>query len=371
MKDPRLARLARVLVHYSTKVAPNDFVLVSGDEVTLPFLTEVVREATQAGGHVETLINSQEVGEMRLRHATDEQLLEASFIMESVIGKADVWISSWGSRNTRINSSIPAERLKLSSRGAASWRRVYSERMGNGQLRWCGTQFPTHADAQEASMSLNEYEDFVFGAGLLNADDPIREWQRISAEQSRWVDFLDGKKELHILAKDTDLRVAVAGRKWINCDGSMNFPDGEVFTSPVDDAIDGFITFSFPGIYAGKEIEGIRLQISAGRVVNATASKGEDLLHALLATDDGASRFGEVAVGTNYNIAKFTRNMLFDEKIGGTVHMAIGDSMGEAGGINKSAIHWDMLCDMRTGGTISADGQVFYRDGRFLPEVLK
>lgn len=370
MKDPRLARLASVLVHHSTHVKKGDFVFVSGEEVAVPLLIEVAREATRAGGHVECLLTSREIGEAVLRHATDEQLLEPSFIMESIIGKADVWISCWGTRNTRINSSIPAERLKLSSQGAASWRRVYSQRTADGSLRWCGTQFPTHADAQEASMSLAEYEDFVFKAGHLDADDPIREWQRISAEQARWVRFLNGKKQLHILAEGTDIRVCVAGRRWVNCDGTMNFPDGEVFTSPVDDAVEGHITFSFPGIFAGKEVEGIRLEVSAGRVVRATADKGEDLLRALLATDDGACRFGEVAIGTNYDITTFTRNMLFDEKIGGTVHFAIGDSMGEAGGINKSAIHWDMLCDMRSGGTISADGEVFYRDGRFLAEVL-
>ena len=370
MKDPRLLQLARVLVHYSTRVKNGDFVLVSGDQVTIPLLCEVAREAIEAGGHVETLINSQEIGETRLKHSTEEQLKESSFIMETVIARADVWISSWGSLNTRINSNVPSERIKLAAQGNTAWRRVYSDRMASGSLRWCGTQFPTHADAQEASMSLADYEDFVFGAGLLDADDPIAEWRRVSEEQARWVDFLNTKRELHIVSRGTDLRVGIGGRRWINCNGSLNFPDGEVFTSPVDDAIDGHITFSFPGIYAGKEIEGIRLEVAAGRVEKATATKGEDLLRSLLATDAGASRFGEVAIGTNYNITKFTRNMLFDEKIGGTVHLAVGDSMGEAGGINKSAIHWDMLCDMRDGGTVTADGQVFYRDGRFLHEVL-
>ncbi len=370
MKDPRLTKLAQLLVHYSTRVKKGDFVLVSGDEIALPLLKEVVREALIAGGHVETLITSQEISEIKLRHATEDQLLEPHFIMESVIAKADVWIFSWGSRNTRINSSIPGERLKLSSRGAASWRRIYSARMASGQLRWCGTQFPTHADAQEASMSLTEYEDFVFGAGLLDALDPLAEWRRISEEQQRWVDYLDRVSDLHIVSRDTDLRLSVAGRKWINCDGAVNFPDGEIFTSPLEDSVEGHIAFSFPGIFAGKEIEDIRLEVRAGRVVDARASKGEDLLHALLQTDEGASRFGEVAIGTNYRITRFTRNMLFDEKIGGTVHLAIGDSIGESGGLNTSAIHWDMLCDMRTGGTILADGRVIYRDGRLLPEVL-
>lgn len=370
MKDPRLSALAKVLVHYSTRVSPGDFVLLSGEDVTIPLMVELAREALEAGGHVETIISAEALREVKLRYAPEEELLAGSFIMESVVPKADVWISLWGTRNTRGSSNIPAERIKLSARGQAPWRAVFSQRIAEGTLRWCGTQFPTYADAQEASMSLTEYEDFVFRAGLLHTEDPLREWQRIHEEQERWVEFLGSKQQLHIQGPGTDLWVGIQGRRWINCSGKNNFPDGEIFTSPVEDAVDGHITFSFPGIYAGKEVEGIRLQVRAGRVVEASAAKGEDLLLALLDTDEGARRFGEVAIGTNYMITKFTRNMLFDEKIGGTVHLAIGDSLGETGGKNKSAIHWDMLCDMRSGGTITADGVLFYRDGKLIPEVL-
>jgi aminopeptidase len=234
----------------------------------------------------------------------------------------------------------------------------------------CGTQFPTQADAQEASMSLSEYEDFVYGSGLIDRDDPVAEWQRISREQERWVRYLDSKKRIRIVSEGTDITVNVEGHKWVNCDGRVNFPDGEIFTAPVETDIEGVITFSFPGIYSGKEIEGIRLEVSGGKVTGASAKKGEDLLKALLATDEGASRFGEVAIGTNYGIQRFTRNMLFDEKIGGTVHMAVGDAPKEAGGVNSSSVHWDMLCDMRTGGKIYADGELFYENGRFKDELL-
>ncbi len=371
MKDVRLSKLAKLLVNYSARVKKGDFVFVMCDEAATPWMCEVVKEAILAGAHVETLLNSGEVGEIRLRYGSEEQLKESNFLMENMLAKADVWLTAWATRNTKANSSIPAERIKWSSQGAASWRKFYSERMGNGSLRWCGTQFPTHADAQEASMSLSEYEDFVYGAGLLDSEDPVAEWKRISLEQEKWVRYLDKKEELHILSEETDLKVSIKGRKWQNCDGRENFPDGEIFTSPVEDAIDGYITFSFPGIYSGKEIEGIRLEVRDGKVVKATAKKGEDLLKSLLETDEGACRFGEVAIGTNYGIQKFTRNMLFDEKIGGTVHLAIGDSMPEAGGKNSSTIHWDMLCDMRNGGKIYADGELFYENGRFLEEVLQ
>jgi len=371
VSDNRLKKLANLLVNYSTEVKPGEFVFVVSDEVASPWMAEVVKEAILAGAHVETLINSQAVNEMKLKYSTEEQLLGSNFIMENTLKRADVWLTAWGTRNTKANSNIDSKRIQLSSKGATSWRKVYSDKMGDGSLRWCGTQFPTHADAQEASMSLSDYEEFVYGAGLLDKDDPAAEWKKISLEQERWVKYLDTKKELHIISVGTDMNVQIANRKWINCDGKVNFPDGEIFTCPIDNGVNGHITFSFPGIYSGKEIEGIKLEVEDGKVVKATADKGEELLHALLATDEGSSRFGEVAIGTNYGINKFTKNMLFDEKIGGTIHMAIGDSMAEAGGINKSVIHWDMLCDMRDGGKIYADGELFYENGKFIKEILE
>lgn len=371
MADQRLNKLAKLLVNYSTEVKPGDFVFVMGDEVATPWAIEVVKEAIKAGGHVETLLNSSEINEVKLKYASQEQLQEENFILKSTLEKSDVWLTAWGNRNTKVNSNIPVEKLQHSAKGAASWRKIYSEKMGNGTLRWCGTQFPTYADAQEASMSLSDYEDFVYEAGLLDKEDPVAEWKNISKEQERWVRYLDTKKELHIISEGTDIKVNIEKRKWINCDGKENFPDGEIFTSPVEDGVNGYITFSFPGIYMGKEIEGIRLEIENGKVIRSEAKKGEELLKAILNTDEGASTFGEVAIGTNYGIKKFTKNMLFDEKIGGTIHMAIGDSMPEAGGKNRSSIHWDMLCDMRNGGKIYADGEVFYENGNFINEILE
>jgi len=370
MSDIRLNKLAKLLVNYSTKVKKGDFVFVSSDEVATPWMVEVVKEAIKAGAHVETLLNSQDIAEVKLKYSNDDQLKEEHVLMKTMLENANVWLSAWGGRNTKVNSNVESKKLQLFLKGASSWRKVYSEKMGKGTLRWCGTQYPTYSDAQEAAMSFSDYEDFVYGAGLLDAEDPVAEWKKISAQQERWVKYLDTKKELHILSEGTDLKVKVDGRKWINCDGRVNFPDGEIFTSPVENSIDGYITFSFPGIYSSKEIEGIKLEIENGKVIKATAQKGEDLLIALLATDEGSSFFGEVAIGTNYGIKKFTRNMLFDEKIGGTIHMAIGDSMPEAGGVNRSTLHWDMLCDMRKGGKIFADGELFYENGEFISDIL-
>lgn len=371
MADMRLNKLAKLLVNYSTEVKPGDFVLVQCEDVATPWMAEVVKEATKAGAHVEVLVDSQEAKYIKLKYSSKEQLEQESYIQKCALEKADVWLTAWGTQNTKANSNIPSEKIRYSSKGAASWRKIYSERCGNGTLRWCGTQFPTNADAQEASMNLYEYEDFVYGAGLLNYDDPVEEWKKISREQERWVKYLDAKKELHIISDGTDIKVNIENRKWINCDGKANFPDGEIFTSPVENGINGVINFSFPGIYAGKEIEGIVLKVEQGKVSEATAKKGEELLKELINTDEGASFFGEVAIGTNYGIKQFTKNMLFDEKIGGTIHMALGDSMPEAGGKNKSTIHWDMLCDMRNGGKIYADGELFYENGKFKEDILQ
>lgn len=371
MADERLNKLAKLLVNYSVNVKKGDKVFVSCNEVAAPWLTAVVKEAAKAGGVIDYQLTCQNAQNAILKYSDEEQLKTPAIMYESVLKEADVWLSAWGARNTKINANIPSEKLKASMQGAKSWRKYYSERMGDGSLRWCGTQFPTESDAQEANMSLEEYEDFVYGAGLIDKDDPVAEWKKISAKQDRWVEYLNAKSEIHVVSEKTDITASVKGRKWINCDGKVNFPDGEIFTTPIEDSVNGHIRFSFPGIYAGKEIEGIELTVKNGRVVEAKAEKGQELLDALLETDEGVRTFGELAIGTNYGIKKFTKNMLFDEKIGGTVHMALGDSFPEAGGKNKSSVHWDMLCDMRNGGRIYADGELFYKDGRFIDEVLK
>lgn len=371
MKDLRLIKLADLLVNYSTKVKKGDFVFIECNTVAEPFMVEVAKAAIKAGAHVETLLDSEGVSNVKLKYSTEEQLKQENFIMKNVLDKADVWITAWANKNTKNNCNISPDKIKYSLKGEESWRKIYSERTGNGSLRWVGTQYPTDADAQEASMNLDEYEDFVYGAGLLDKEDPIKEWKRISKEQEVWVKYLNTKKVLHFISEGTDITVDVEGRKWINCDGRENFPDGEIFTSPVENGINGHITFSFPGIYMGKDIEGIRLEVKDGKVIKAEADKGQELLNSLINIDDGACHFGEVAIGTNYGIKKFTRNMLFDEKIGGTIHMALGDSMPEAGGKNKSIIHWDMLCDMRKNGKIYADGELFYENGKFINSVIQ
>ena len=272
MKDERLEKLADVLVNYSTKVKKGDRVAISAEDAALPFIKAVARAAVKAGALVEYYIDVPDVDAELLKNGTEEQYAREN-IRFGACAKSDVWISAWGSENTKTMQSIEAERLKQKRLANKDNRKIYSERMGTGELRWCGTQFPTNGDAQNAGMSLEEYEDFVYTAGYLYEEDPVAKWQEMAAWQEKWASYLDGKKELHILSKDTDIFVNVAGRKWINCCGDANFPDGEIFTSPVEDGINGYITFSYPAIMNGNEFYEVRLTVEKGRMFPAKMKK--------------------------------------------------------------------------------------------------
>lgn len=371
MKDIRLQKLAHLLVNYSLEVKEGEYVLLHGSTITEPLLRELYREVLKAGAHPEIITIVNGVHEILLKEGSEKQIQFVSPLNRLMAEKFDALIFLWGGYNTKSLSNVDPARIALRSRSMRELAEIRNAREEKGEYRWCGTQFPTYSDAQEANMSLDEYEEFVFKSGYIDSDDPIGEWKRISGYQQRIVEYLNGKKEIRIVSKDTDIRMKVEGRKWINCDGKVNFPDGEIFTSPVEDTVEGYIRFGFPGIFQGNEIEDIRLEFREGRVVKASAVKGEKLLLALLDTDEGARMVGEIAIGTNNKITEFTRNMLFDEKIGGTVHAALGFSPPGTGGKNKSGIHWDMLCDMKEGGRIFADGELFYENGKFVEEVIK
>lgn len=372
MKDSRLEKLADVLVNYATNVKKGDHVAISAEDCAIPFIKAVARAAVKKGALVEYYVDVPDVDAELLKNGTSEQYARPNQRF-GACASADVWISAWGSENTKTMQSIPAEHLKERRLANKENRKLYTERMGSGALRWCGTQFPTNAEAQMAGMSLEEYEDFVYSAGFLYEDDPVAKWKEMADEQQKWVQYLNGKKELHIISVDTDITVNITGRKWINCCGQENFPDGEIFTSPVEDGVNGYITFSYPSIINGHEFEKVCLHVKDGRIEEAScADKDKEAnLLSYIDTDAGSRYFGEVAIGTNYGIQKHTKNILFDEKIGGSMHMAIGEAFQEAGGKNTSAIHWDMINDMTKEGKIYADGELFYEKGKFLPDVLK
>jgi len=364
--DNRIKKHAEVLIKYSLDIKKGEKIIIVGDVVTLPLIKESFRLAVELGALPQVIINSEELKEILLKGGSDKQIKYVPDSVKKAFETVDVVLSFFGGTNTRMFSNVAPEKLKLSAQGSSEITKIFFERVAKKELKWCGTMFPNQANAQEANMSISEYEDFVYEAGYLDSKDPIAEWKGIEKKQEYICKTLNGKKHLRIVSRDTDLKMSIEDRKWVNCCGRVNFPDGEVFTGPVEDSVEGYVRFSFPGIYGGREIEDIQLTFERGKVIKAAAAKGQDLLEQLLETDKGARYVGEIAVGTNYNIEKFTRHMLFDEKIGGTVHLAIGRSIPESLGKNQSAIHWDMLCDMKKGGEIYADGELVYEDGKFL-----
>jgi aminopeptidase len=369
MRDPRLENLSDVLVNYSVGVRDGQLVRISGPPVAAPLIVEIFRKVLAAGGHPFVRMSPEDTGEIFLKHASDAQLRFVNPIALYEYEKIDCSIGIWGEENTRAMSNIEPKKMGISSAARKPLMDLFMNRAASGSLKWTGTQFPCNAAAQDAEMSLSEYEDFVFFAGLLDRPDPVAAWKQISQRQQRLVDHLNGKREYHVVAANgTDVRMSVAGMTWINCDGHENIPDGEVFTGPVVDSVEGVIHFSFPAVHHGRECDGVRLTFKNGRVIDAHADKGEDFLIGMLDMDGGSRFLGECAIGTNYNIARYTKNTLFDEKIGGTVHFALGAGYPETGNKNESGLHWDMVVDLRKGGLIEIDGETISRDGKFTAE---
>lgn len=369
MRDPRLEKLAAVLVNYSVGVRKDQVVRLSGPPVAEPLMVELYRKVVEAGGHPLIRMAPDETTEIFLKTASHDQLVWMNPITKFEYETIDCSIGIWGEENTRALTNCDPKKIAVNEAARRPLMDIFMKRAAVGKLRWVGTQYPTQASAQDAEMSLSEYEDFVFGAGLLNETDPVAAWKRKSQRQQRLIDFLSGKREFRVVAANgTDLRMSVAGMRWINCDGHENFPDGEVFTGPVIDSVQGTVNFSFPAIYHGREVLGVKLKFKDGKVIDASADKGEDFLFEMLDMDAGSRFLGECAMGTNYQIRRFTGNTLFDEKIGGTVHFALGAGYPESGNANQSGLHWDMVVDLREGGFIAVDGEKINVDGKFTRE---
>ena len=366
MADQRTAKLAELVVDYSVAVRKGDRVAISSSTLAEPLLKEIYARVLQAGGHPYMVVGLPELEEIFFRHASDEQLKHVPKPIEMIMETYDVRISIIAESNTRALSSVEPAKTVMVQQARTQLTQTFLRRSAAGELRWVVAPYPTRALAQDADMGLLEYEDFVYGACMPDISDPIGYWRNFSKRQQAVVDWLKGKKQIRIVGPETDLRLSVDGRVFINCDGRFNMPDGEIFTGPVEDSVEGHVFFSYPAIYNGREVTGVRLQFEHGRVVRATADKNEEFLNRTLDTDAGSRSVGEFAFGTNEGITRFTREILFDEKIGGSFHMALGAGYPETGSKNESAIHWDMICDLRKGGEITVDGELLYRDGRFL-----
>lgn len=364
MVDREVERLAKLCVHYSVDLKPKEKVVIRGSQLAFPLINEIYKECLLSDAYP-LIMGEFDVEYTFYRHAKDHQLKYISPFRKFVLENMDVSIGVWCHPNPKGLTNIDPSRIKMRRASGRELSEIFMKRSAEGKLKWVGLPYPINAQAQEAAMSLVEYEEFVYSSCLVDKEDPIAEWKRIHKQQEEICSFLNQADTIRVVGEDTDLTFSVKGRKWENCDGKYNMPDGEVFTAPLENSADGTIRFTFPGIYSGREVEDIKLTFKEGRVVKASATKGDELLQQILEID-GADRIGEAAIGTNYGIAKFTKNMLFDEKMGGTIHMALGASYPETGGLNKSAIHWDILKDMKKDGEIYADGKLFYKDGKFL-----
>jgi aminopeptidase len=363
--DPRLQSLAEIVCGYSLDVRRGDLVKVSGPATSPEFIAAVIGEITRLGGNPLLRAGLPRI-DAALLQGSDAQLTTVTEIDRLDSETPDKTLTIWADTNTRYMSGVSPERQAMWSRSRRSLTDRFFERLAAGEIGWCGVTLPTQAHAQDAGMSLAEYEDFVFDAGHVSDPDPIAFWREQSARQAAAIDRLARVSELRIVAEDTDLTLDVGGRTWLNADGRENFPDGEVFTSPVHDATSGHISFSFDATYQGHEFAGVRLWFEQGRVVRHEASRGAEFLAGMLDMDEGARMLGEVAFGMNDEIQRGTRHVAFDEKIGGTCHVALGAAFPEAGGTNRSSLHWDIVCDLRQGGEVYGDGELVAKDGRFL-----
>jgi aminopeptidase len=366
VSDQRVERLASVLVDYSVGAEEGQQITIEAPSVAAPLVRAVYRRILAAGAHPLPRIGIEGMHENLMLDGSDAQLDWVNPARRDDIEEVDGRVVIMAPNNTRNLTSVDASKQARLHRALEPQRNRYLERAANGELRWVLTMFPTQAAAQDAGMSLTEFEDFVYAAGFLNREDPVAEWKRFGERLDRIEEFLSGVSELRVLTEDTDLRIGVGGRRWIGSRGLENFPDGEIFTGPVETSVEGTIRFTYPAIFHGREVDGVRLRFEHGEVAEATASHGEDLLREMITVDEGARRAGEFAFGLNEAVTSFTREILFDEKIGGTVHLALGTAYPETGSSNRSALHWDLICDLRDGGEVYADGELAYRDGAFL-----
>lgn len=363
MSDARIEKLAKVMVNYSLELKPGQTFWLRTTPLAEELNLAVYAEAVKAGAHVFVDQRMPGADEILFKYASDEQLDYVSPIRRILAETFDASLYIEAEHNSRSLSGIDGSRMARARKAYAELFNKTMKRSAEGTYRWCITVYPTHAMAQDADMNLADYREFVYGAGMLNEADPVAFWKEAGRKQTELAKWLKGHDKVVLKGSNVDVNLSIKDRVFEISDGRYNFPDGEIFTSPLEDSVNGWIRFKYPAIYDGQEVTDIELWFENGRVVKEKAEKNQDLLTSLLNTDAGARSLGEWGIGTNYGIQRFSKNMLFDEKIGGTIHFAVGLGFPECGGKNESGLHWDMLCDMAES-EITVDGELFYRNGK-------
>lgn len=372
MSDPRTERLATLLVQYSTALRPGDRVLIEAETAAEPLVRALFERALQAGAHPHLALSlaGQDTysgfDDSFLRLASDDQLDYPPTFFETAYREFESRIRIYSSSNTRLLMRADTARMARRQRAVQSLLRTQMERGARGEFRWVTTIFPTLGHAHDAEMSLSEFESYVFSACHVEAeDDPVAYWKAVEKKQAHWAEALDGHDRVEIRGPDCDLRLSIRDRHFISACGTHNMPDGEIYTGPVESSVEGWARFAFPLVYKGREVEGVELTFHEGQVQTWKAAKNQGFLEEMLHTDAGARYLGEFGVGTNAALEHLTRNILLDEKIGGTIHLALGAGYPDTGSHNRSAIHWDMLCEMRRDSEIRVDGERVYQNGEF------
>lgn len=368
LTDIRHRKFAQILVDHSHKIKPGDRVAITASTYAEPLVRAIYESVLERGGHPHPLLELQGQNEAFFALANGEQLDFVPLFHQMAFEQFDVLIKIRSETNTRAMSNLDPDRQGRRQKAISRLLAAQMRRGADQSLRWMSTLFPTPAYAMEADMGYAEYQDFFFGA--CHADeatpDPVAYWEGVKTRQEHYIASLQGHDQVALRGPNVDLRLSIKGRTFKNACGQQNLPDGEIYTGPVEESLEGWVHYTYPAIYQGREVDGIELTFEKGKVVKATARKNQEFLLKMLDSDAGARYVGEFAIGTNMEIDRFTRDILLDEKIGGTFHMALGAGYPETGSRNTSIIHWDMICDMRQDAEILVDGQVFYHNGKFV-----
>lgn len=358
-------KYAELLIDYCLEVKKGHRLFIKSTPLAEPLLREVYRLAARRGALTELDLSIEGQTRIFFEEAEEDLIRMISPVEKYRFEHYDKYLNIRAPYNLSENRSVSADKLKIRSEAIQPVNQLYFERTADGSMDRCLCQYPTRASAQAAEMSLDEYRHFVFDACRLYEDSPTAAWKKVRRDQQLITDFLNQSEEIIYRGPHIDIRFSCKGRIWINSDGRANMPSGEVFTAPVDDSVQGKVYFTYPAIYRGQEVSGISLTFRDGEITEWSAEKGQEVLDEVLKIP-GAKRLGEAAIGTNYHIRQMTRNILFDEKIGGTIHLAIGQAYKQNNGINNSAVHWDMITDMQEDSQIIADGKTIYENGHFI-----
>jgi aminopeptidase len=367
LPDIRLQKFSQILIDHSTQVNNGDRVAITASTAAVPLVKELYGLVLQRGGYPHVLLDFPGQEELFFDFASDDQINFVPLFHKMAFEEFDVLIKIRADENTRALAGVDPDRQARRQKTIFSLLQAQLRRGADKSLRWVSTLYPTNAYAMEAGMGMVEYEDFVYRA--MHADentaDPVAHWQGVKSDQQRIIDRIEGHDRVELRGPNVDLALSIKGRTFKNACGEHNLPDGEIYTGPVENSANGWVNYTYPAMYQGRIVDGIQLRFEDGKVVQASAQENEEFLLKMLETDAGARYIGEFAIGTNFEIDRFTKSILFDEKIGGTFHMALGAGYPETGSQNKSDIHWDMICDLRQDSEILVDGEVVYRNGEF------